>query len=612
MKILIWLGSRIRQAMGIFTVLVLTTVGLTACGGGGGNSEATPGSNGEVAIALTDAPGDFSAYSVDVLSITLTQANGSVVEVLPVSTRIDFAQLTELTEFVTIATIPAGSYTGARLRLDYTNAEIMVEDDNGNAVAAVARDAVGNPVGTLNLDVRFDRQRPLTIVAGVPAHLTLDFNLAASNQVDVAVTPPVVTVLPFLVADINPEWHKSHRVRGPLVNVDVANSRFTLGIRPLAMRDGDLGRLTVTTDANTQYEIDQVGYQGAGGLNALSLKPSGTATVAFGAVDPATRRFLASEVYAGSSVPYGTSDVVTGSVIARSGDTLTLRGASLERTDGTFTFQETMTVLLADTTKITRQLAPGQSFTKNDISIGQRLFAFGTLSGAIGSQTLDASNGLARMLISSVTATVNNLGGGEIELALQTINGRRVALYNFAGTGTDAANDADPAHYQVSSGALSLTGIDVGTPVRVRGFIRPFGMAPADFEAQTVIDVTLAPAAMAVVWTPASSTPFSGIDATGLTLDLNSSPTVHHVLRGGVLTDLVASNPRVVPLDPSRGLYALGIAGTVTVYTNFDLYQQALAVELANSRTVRGFGGYGSYTDASTSFTGRHLFTAFE
>lgn len=612
MKILHWLGSRIRQAIGVFTILTVSTLTLTACGGNGGGSDTTAGSNGQVAIALTDAPGDFHAYSVDVLSITLTKANGTVVEVLPVSTRIDFAQLTELTEFVTIATIPSGSYVGARMRLDYANAEIMVEDASGNAVAAVARDAAGNPVTTFDLDVRFDRQRPLTIVAGVPAHLTLDFNLAASNQVDVAATPPVVTVLPFLVADINPEWHKIHRVRGPLVNVDVANSRFTLGIRPLALRNGDLGRLTVTTDGNTQYEIDQIGYQGVAGLNTLALKPNGTATVAVGSVDPATRRFLASEVYAGSSVPYGTSDVVTGSVIARNGDTLTLRGASLERADGTYTFRDTMTVVIGDATKITRQLAPGQIYTKNDISVGQRLLAFGTLSGAPGAQSLDASNGLARMLISSVTATVNNIGGGEIELALQTINGRRVALYNFAGTGSNPANDADPAHYQVSTGTLSLTGINIGTPVRVRGFVRPFGLASANFEAQTVIDVTQAPAAMAVVWTPASGTPFSSIDSSGLTLNLNGSPTIHHVLRGGVLTDLIASSPRVVPLDPSRGLYAVGSAGTVTVYTDFDLYQQALATELANSRTVRGFGGYGSYTDATTSFTGRHLFTAFE
>lgn len=611
MQAMIRFQSWIRQGVRAAAALTVAALALAACGGGG-SAGATGSDSGQVNIALTDAPGDFVAYSVDVLSITLFKADGAVVEALPVTTRIDFAQYTEMTEFITAATIPAGAYTGARLRLDYTQAEIMVEDSNGDAVAAVARDATGNPIGTLDLEVRFDRLRPLTIVRGVPAHLTLDFNLAASNQVDTAASPPVVTVLPFLVADINPEWHKTHRVRGPLASVDTANSRFALGIRPLAVVSGDLGRLTVTTDGNTRYEIDQTGYQGAAGLAALALKPSGTATVVFGEVDPASRRFLASEVYAGSSVPYGSSDVVTGTVIARNGDTLTLRGASLERADGTFTFRETMTVVVGDATRVTRQLAPGQTFSRDNISVGQRLLAFGALSGAIGTQTLDARNGLARMLISSLTATVNGVGGGEVELALQTVNGRRVALYDFAGTGSGGANDADPAHYQVATGALSLAGIGAGTPVRVRGFVRPFGAAPADFDAQTIIDVTLAPAAMAVVWTPASGTPFASIAPTGLTLDLDGAPTIHHVLRGGVLTDLAGTSPQVAPLDPNRGLYALGIAGTVSVYTDFELYQQALAAELANNRPVRGFGGFGSYTDATTSFTGRQLFTAFE
>lgn len=606
-----WLHLLGRRCGAGLAAIGLLALALGGCGGGG-SSGAGSSTSGEVSIALTDAPGDFVAYSVDVLSITLTKANGAVVEALPVSTRIDFAQYTEMTEFITTATIPSGTYTGARLRLNYAQADIRVEDANGNAVAALARDAAGNPITTLDLDVRFDRNRPLTIVPGVPAHLTLDFNLAASNQVNLATAPPVVTVLPFLVADINPEWHKTHRVRGPLVNVDVASSRFTLGIRPLAVRSGDLGRLTVTTDANTQYEIDQMGYQGAAGLNVLALKPTGTATVVIGEVDPASRRFLASEVHAGSSVPYGTADVVTGTVIARSGDTLTLRGVSLERANGTFTFQETLTVLIGDATKVTRQLAPTQSFGKNDISVGQQLFAFGTLSGSPGAHSLDATNGLARMLVSVVTATVNSVASGEIDLALQTLNGRRVALYNFAGTGTDNGNDADPAHYQVATGTLSLTGINAGTPVRVRGFGRPFGAAPADFTAQTVINVTQAPAALAVAWSPASAAPFTSLTATGLTLDLMGSPLLHHVLRGGVVTDLAGTSPQVTPLDPNRGLYALGIAGTVTVYTNFDQYQQALTTELANNRRARGFGGLGTYTDTTTSFTGRQLFTAFE
>ena len=263
MDAITWFYSFVRQAARGLAALVVTAVVVSGCGGS--SNDTASGTTGEVAIALTDAPGDFVAYSVDVVSITLTKANGTTVEALPVSTRIDFAQYSELTEFITSATIPSGTYTAARLRLNYALAEIIVEDANGNAVAAVARDAGGNPITTLDLNVRFDNQRPLTIVPGVPAHLTLDFNRAASIQVDLTAIPAVITVLPLLVADINPEQHKTHRVRGPLVNVDTANARFTLGIRPPSLRTGDLGRLAVTTDGNTHYEIDQTAYQGPAG-----------------------------------------------------------------------------------------------------------------------------------------------------------------------------------------------------------------------------------------------------------------------------------------------------------------------------------------------------------
>src|SRR4030065_296233 len=75
---------------------------------------------------------------------------------------------------------------GGRGRTDprAPRADIVGEDALGNAVSAVARDHGGNPIGTLDLTVTLDSQRPLTIVPGVPAHLTLAFNLAASKTVN--------------------------------------------------------------------------------------------------------------------------------------------------------------------------------------------------------------------------------------------------------------------------------------------------------------------------------------------------------------------------------------------------------------------------------------------
>ena len=140
----------------------------------------------------------------------------------------------------------------------------------------------------------------------------------------------------------------------------------------------------------------------------MSGKPTGTATVAIGQWKVGTRQFKAEEVLAGSSVPGGTRDVVVGDVIARTGDQLTVRGASLLRSDGTFTFRDTLTVNVGAATKVRQQALMTTGLTKDDISVGQRVAAFGALDGS--TSTLDATSGLVRLLVTSVAGTVNQTG----------------------------------------------------------------------------------------------------------------------------------------------------------------------------------------------------------
>jgi hypothetical protein len=418
-----------------------------------------------------------------------------------------------------------------------------------------------------------------------------------------------VTVSPFLVADVNPEAPKIHRVRGPLQSVNLADSNFQLILRPVYRLSGDHGRLTVTTDANTTFEIDGTDSQGSAGLTQLAAKPFGTATVALGDLDVAGRRFVAREVYAGSSVPFGTSDVVTGNVIARSGDTLTVRGATLVRADGTMIFRDNVTVLLGAGTLVKKQATPSSGLTKDAISVGQRVSVFGTLN--VGTMTLDATSGLARMLFTTLTGTVNTAVSGEVQMALQTIDGRRIALFNFAGTGTPG-NDADPANYEVSTGSLSLAGLVAGTPAHVRGFVRPFGQAPNDYEALSVINVAAMPALLLTDWQPATATPFTSSSSSAIMLNLTGTGPFHHVLRGWVATDLAGTTPRIEPRSAGVNLYAIGYQGTVQVYTQFSLYEQALQANLAQNRRARGLAALGAFADATTTLTASRAFTAFE
>jgi hypothetical protein len=599
------LRQRLRSLL--IVGLSVATFVLVACGGGGGSSSADAGS-GEVVIGLTDAEGDFAAYTVDVTSITLIRANGAVVEALPNATRVNFAQYVELTEFISSVTVPSGIYTGARLRLDYTNADVRVEV-GGAAVPAIVRDANGQTISTLDLTVQFDSGRALLVAPGVPAHLTLDFNLKLSNQVDTSGATPVVTVAPFLVADVNPEAPKIHRVRGPLQSVNVAASSFQVILRPFNVLTGNFGRLTVATDTNTTFEIDGDDFQGQAGLTQLAAKPFDTATVAIGDLDVPGRRFVAREVYAGSSVPFGVSDVVSGNVVARSGNTLTVRGATLVRADGTMMFGDNVTVQLSSATLVKKQATLSVGLTKDAISVGQRVDVFGTLD--VGTMTLDATGGLARMLFTTLTGTVNNAVSGEVQMALQTIDGRHISLYSFGGTGTPG-NDADPANYEVSTASLSLAGISTGTPVHVRGFVRPYGQAPNDFDAISVINVAALPALLLTDWQPATATPFTSASASAIVLNLTGTGAVHHVLRGWVVTDLGGTSPRVEPRTGGVNLFAIGYRGTVQVYTRFDLYEQALQVSLTQNRKVRGLAALGGFADATTTLTAARAFTAFE
>lgn len=89
--------------LGVFGFcLVATAVGLSGCSS---DSNGIPAlgeqgqAAGDIVIGLTDSQGDFVCYTVNVLSLTLAKANGAVVKTMPLSTRVDFAGYTDMTEF---------------------------------------------------------------------------------------------------------------------------------------------------------------------------------------------------------------------------------------------------------------------------------------------------------------------------------------------------------------------------------------------------------------------------------------------------------------------------------------------------------------------------------
>ena len=615
--------NRFQQQFFLSLVLILASIILVGCN----STEEAADDNGEVVIGLTDAEGDFASYTVDVLSLKLTKANGAVVETLPVSTRVDFAQYTEMTEFLTAATVPNGVYVKASMVLDYTDADIWVENAAGDAVKVDGNNIVdgdGVVLTQLEVAVNLEGRNKLLIAPGIPHHLTLDFDLKASNSVsfDNAGVPTQV-VEPLLLADVELERPKIHRLRGPLASVDVAENRFAVILRPFHHvinhdHHRHFGQLNVVTNDDTVFEINGDNYQGNAGLVALDAQPTFTATIVIGDLKLHPRRFEAREVYAGSSVPGGELDVVTGNVIARSGDVLTVKGATVVRAGGSVIFNDEVTVNMGDMTRVKRQLSMANTFEIDDVSVGQRVRVFGVLTNNMASQLeMDAGvNNLGQVNMHLTTLRGTVVGMVSIPevpvpfvIKLQAIDGRHVGLYDFSGTGDEAANDADPMMYEIDTGTLDVSTLADGVPVRVRGFVRPFGSvsaaSPSDFSAQTVVDVSELKAVMAVNWNPASASAIASSGVNGLQLSLDGVGLFHHVARAHVATDLAAESlaPSIVPHASGEGLYFVVQNEVVQLHTDFATFAGDLDARLSTGALVRHVVAHGPYDDASVTIT---------
>ena len=570
---------------------------LGACSKSSSSTEAS----GELVISLTDAEGDFLTYTVDVVSLKMQKQNGAMVETLPLTTTLDFAQYVEATEFLTAATIPSGRYTGAQITLDFSDAQITIQDANGNAINAAPVDVKGDPLTQITLDITLNGNSEFVIAPGVPANITLDFDLDSSNVVTINGNSASVVVQPVLVADTIIEDPKPHRVRGVLGEVNNSDDSFKVHMRPFRHVLNRFGALNVQVDDTTRYEINGVMYNAADGLNQLEQLSAASAVVAEGSFDVASRQFIAHEIYAGSSVPWGNKDIVTGNVIARSADSITIRGASIQRANGSFSFNDNLSVNLSNTTTVLKQADTDNTYSKDDISVGQAV----TILGEFSANTLNAD--LVRMHFTHLAATVVNVS--PLVIDLQRIDRRRVSMFDFNGTGSDALSDADAENYEIDSGSLSLSNLQIGDPLKVLGFVRAFGTAPEDFSAKTLVDVGSLPVHIAVGFGNGSVNAISNLDASGLQLSLIDAGELHHLYRAGIATDLngLASMPLIAPRNNGEGLFVISRGTAIDVYVNWSDYVTAVNNLPDSGNVVISVHAHGVFDAGRSMLTARSV-----
>ncbi len=625
------------------TLLILTAASglvLSACGGSsmgmsssGGGATGTAGSNsgtsgsqscsscGTMLATMTDAPGDFLSYVVSVDSLQLQTASGASVETVPVPTTVDFAQLVNLTELINAGQIPAGHYTGAVMTLDYSKAQITAQDASGNPVQLTPVDGSGNTVtGTVQVSVTLDSKYPLIISAGNTARIAFDFNIAASDLVNL--TADSVTVSPTLMATIAPSDNKQIRVRGTFASAGASD--FVVNVEPF-WSQASTGQFTVNVTSSTTYQVNGTAYSGAAGLSAIAALTTGTPIASFGTLDTSTSpaTFTATNVIAGSSQQSATQYQLSGTVIARTGNTVTLSAATWCKPLGIYGgfARQSIPVTVASGTVVTEQGSTG-AFTIADISVGQHIDVFGSAaqSSTGGITSVDASAGQVRLdytpawgLITSLTPASGSVAGSAV-VNLMALDGLSVSSFTFAGTGTTTANDASAQGYVVGTGALSQTGLAVSAPIQVLGFVTPFGTAPPDFNATSVVNYASVTDFLNVSWGwNGSTTALIGLTAssTSLTLNVPNAGWQHNVRVGPVSIDLskLSTTTTIVPSTTGMLNFTIAHAGSFKAenYSSFASFVAQLASDLNGNVGVIQINVAGSYDTVTGAFTATAL-----
>jgi hypothetical protein len=554
-------------------------------------------------VSLTDEPGDYTSYVITIDSVTLTRNDGAVVTAVGTPEVADMTQVHTIAELWSSGAIPEGTYVSATITVDYTNAAISVLENGVPTTATVLDFATRTAPTTYAVTVNFDPHDQPTITptyASTSALLfAIDFNLAASGWVDSTKAGPVVFVHPFFTIGHLPDDTKLIRIRGPLINSSTDVSTYTAYIRPFYDEANNIGTVTLFSQPSTVYTLNGTTYRGAAGLAALSVLSAGTTMTAgyttfqpdFNPLNDAyAGRFNLAYVVAGSTLEDIYTNGITGEVIARAGNTLTLQGSTvILNTADTFSYEVANTqVLLGSGTIVTADDNTALTQLNPDsVAVGQRITARGIYNVLTDGTVVIDSTGTSSTNTGSVRLQSTKLWGSLVSstssglvMDLQTIDDYPVSLFNFAGNGSTAAQNPTPAGFSVSTPGLTVpAGAASGAPIWVDGVSAAFGSAPPDFRAFAVntessvqvagpqLDGGLStapgvgtcgigsqvcePASLEVVWRGTDAAPFESFSATGFSLKLNDPSVLYYaVIRiGPEAIDLqtLPSSPLIVP-----------------------------------------------------------------
>jgi len=596
-----------------FTPDILKTIGLmiglssplllSGCGSSNSTeSSSTEPDNGSLELAITDAEEDFLSYQIELEAITLNRTDGTEVSILPLSSEIDFVQYQELSELFAVLSVPKGVYTSITLSLDYTDADIVIQNEAGVSYQAAAVNALGEALAQVEVELTLNDNNPIRITPFKTAQLTLDLDLAASNTIE-SFEPATVTVEPFMLGTTQLTEDREHRVRGLVQDVDIEDQEISLNIRPMRIKKGEFGEFTFDVNDDTLYEVNGVEYLGSEGLSAIGALENDSPLVAFGTANTGTEQtFLASQVHAGSSVPWSDSDLIKGVITKRVGNILTINGAVLEIDDRKADFHQTIEVSIGENSTVTGHRLGDADI--NSLSVGQKIIAFGEFNEETAN--LDATNGNIRMKLNKIVGEVEQVNPLQIDLS--HINKRPIDIFDFTGTGISTDDDANPASYEVNTGNLDVNSIDVNEWIQVRGYPSAFSSAPLDFDALSIVnpDFSSHAAKLHSQWDKEST---GGVLIENDTLALNTNDARSKLHLVGVPgSSKLEFTVEVISGSQEPGLYGILVRGnSIQVHNDFSEFINTLNAELENGLEARHLTAAGNYSDTDHSLSATYL-----
>jgi Domain of unknown function (DUF5666) len=239
----------------ILTLLAAAGLCVTVSCGGGMQQPPPPPSNTQVTIVMSSAANDqLTRFDLEFHGITLTNANGATVTVMPASATAEFIHLNGVIEPLISVAIPQGTYTSATATMDGADFDCATLTPQGGIDTSEYAYGSGGPTPTITMTL----PKPI-VVAGDSMTLAMTmqvvnsemFSACYSNgQIEAFSIAPTfsLTVANSTAHPTNPSNGKAVGLIGQVTSIDTVNDSFVLTYPELESRS-----VNVATGASTAY-----------------------------------------------------------------------------------------------------------------------------------------------------------------------------------------------------------------------------------------------------------------------------------------------------------------------------------------------------------------------